>query len=324
MVLSLKEIADLAGVSQATASRVINHSRGVRPLSRTKVESVLAQHTYAPDPRAVSLARGDEAWPSVVITLPRTLTPHFLAVLDGVREGFSGKKVHLVIREEEANQTAWRDSLLASGPAGFLVLCRGLSQAERDYYHTRRIPYAILDFESKGQPCLVMNNHKGGEIAADYLFNKGVRRPYYIGTPGIREGVQNSRWQGFSGYYESKGLSVNTFEIPSEGTSQGFMEAGYKAVKELGWRDLSTSPDGIFFFCDEMALGGVKALREMDIFVPVIGYDGWVAAPFAGIATVKQPAKTVGLQGAEVLLKMLGGLELPEFPLVFEPELVGF
>lgn len=324
MVLSLKEIAQMAGVSQATASRVINHSRGVRPASRSKVEAVLAQHTYSPDPRAVSLARGDEAWPSVVVTLPRNLTPHFLTVLDGVREGLSGKKVHLVIRELETDDNNWKDSLLASGPAAFLVICRGLSNAEREYYRSRRVPYVILDYETKGHPCLVMDNHRGGEIAAEYLWDKGVRRPYYIGTPGLREGVQNSRWQGFSGVYETRGHQVRTFEIPSEGTSQAFMEAGYRAVKNLPWQDLSISPDGIFFFCDEMALGGLKALRELDIFVPVVGYDGWVAAPYAGIATVRQPARAVGLRGAELVLDMLEGKPLPEFPLQFAPELVGF
>lgn len=324
MVLSLKEIADLAGVSQATASRVINQSRGVRPASRAKVEAVLAQHTYAPDPRAVSLARGEEAWPSVVITLPRRLTPHFLAVLDGVREGLSGQKVHLIIREEETEVKNWQDSILAAGPAGFLVLCRGLNDQEREYYRNRRVPYVLLDHESPAQPCLVMNNRKGGQIAAEYLYGHGVRRPHYIGIPGLKEGVQFNRWQGFSGYFEEKGHTVRTYEIPADGTSQSFMEAGYKAIRNLNWNNLSESPDGIFFFCDEMALGGVKALREMDIFVPVIGYDGWVAAPFANIATVRQPAREVGLRGAELLLAMFKDEEMPSFPLMYEPELVGF
>jgi LacI family transcriptional regulator len=90
MDLSLKEIARLAGVSQATASRVLNHSRGVKESNRQKVLRVLEEHRYVPNPRAVNLALGREAWPVLALILPVYVTPYYSRLLDHLRRSLKG------------------------------------------------------------------------------------------------------------------------------------------------------------------------------------------------------------------------------------------
>lgn len=321
MLLSLKEIAERAGVSLATASRVINKNRDVRPQSRQKVEAVLAEHVYAPDRRAVSLARGSEAWPLLAMTLPRHVTPHFLALLEGLRDGLSGAAVHLVIRDEGTRASFWRESLIAAGTAGVIILGRGPEEGEKAFYESRGIPYLLLDFEALEGPCLCIDNKAGGELAAAYLWELGCRQPAYIGTQDLEAGPQKRRWEGFRDFWVRRRIEPGVRLETVDGSSAGYLEAGRRAV--LAWREQETlqGADGVFFYCDEMALGAWPVLREWSPQLPVIGFDGWPAAGFCALASVAPPLNLMGRTAAALMIDLLGGGRPPAFPIRFTAEI---
>ena len=325
MDLSLKELALKAGVSQATASRILNGTQKVRPENLAKVEAVLAEHRYLPDAQAVNLARGDKSWPLVALTLPRYLTPFFTTLLEGVREGLAGQKIHLMLRDESPDNPAWIKAL-GSGRVGVLVFGRALAEGELETYRQIGLPYLLFDYNQPGEPCLVADGEEGGRAAANYLADQGVRKPWYVGTQDLDSGPQAPRWRGFHEAWKKRGITAQVLCLEVDGSSAGFLKAGREALNRLPWESPSLSPDGLFFYCDEMAMGAWQGRKIQPAWkenLPFIGYDGWSVTLSAGLATLDPRTREIGRYGAELMAKALHGepwkLPLPLWTPVLRP-----
>ncbi|MFP4364112.1 MAG: substrate-binding domain-containing protein, partial [Spirochaetia bacterium] len=87
------------------------------------------------------------------------------------------------------------------------------------------------------------------------------------------------------------------------GTSlEDIIEHTYEETKKiLAAHDI----DGIFFVSDEMAYGGLRAVKEQNKDIAVIGYDDLPMTQFYGLTTIRQPVKEMGVKGAQVLLQWL-------------------
>jgi len=307
MAKSIKDIARFAGVSIATVSRVMNGNRRVSPEIRRKVEEILKRESYFPNPAARNLVLGRKPSKLVVVTLPPILTPFFSELLSGVREGLRESEFNLVIQEVSKPESGEHilSNLDKDGLAGMLVFCRNLSQSERKFLRLRKIPYLLLDYLSKEDHSFAVDNFLGGRMAAEWLFQRGARRPVYLGTPPTGAGVAEERWKGFLSYFQEKNIIPLLRTLDVEGTSEDFMAKGYELTKQFFSVKEHEGVDGIFYFCDEMALGGVSALGEFKINLPVIGFDGWTPSSYLGIATLSQPARRMGKDGANVLINNL-------------------
>lgn len=307
--LNIKDIALQAGVSIATVSRVINGSRQVSPENRRKVEEVLSRVSYTPNPAARNLVLRREPTRLVVVTLPSILSPFFSELLAGVREGLAESPYRLVLQEAPDPHRGEHliSSLDRDGIGGMLIFCRSLSRSERTYLRQRKIPYLLLDYLSPEDHSFAVDNRLGGALAAQWLQERGSLRPLYIGAPPVGGGVAQRRWEGFLEFFLSRGITPSQISTDMDGTSHDFMEKGYWLTQEyFAYRH--EKADGVFYFCDEMALGGVQALRELGLDVPIVGFDGWEPARMLGIATVAQPARQMGRDGAELVVK--GSLSL--------------
>lgn len=311
MSINIKYIAKEAGVSIATVSRVINGNRQVSHENRRKVEEVLNRVDYVPNASARNLVLGRQPDKLVVVTLPPIISPFFSKMLAGVREGLKDRNYRLVL--QEATKPSSNEHILRNldkdGVAGMLVFCRDLSPSERKYLHQHRIPYLLLDYLSNEDHSFAVDNLTGGRMAAEWLVKKNVRRPIYLGTPPTGGGVSEKRWKGFVEFLQQHGISPNLQTIDVDGTSQDFMLKGYQLTHRFFSSGESKGIDGIFYLCDEMALGGMRALRELKIELPVIGFDGWEPAAYLGIATLIQPAQEMGREGAQLLVDKLSHSE---------------
>lgn len=307
MAVNIKDIAREAGVSIATVSRVINGNRQVRPEIRKRVEEVLSKNHYVPNTAARNLVLGREPARVVLVTLPPILSPFFAEMLSGVREGLRDRGFNLVLQEAFRPESG--EHILANlekyGLVGMLVFCRDLSPAERRYLRARKIPYLLLDYLSKDDHSFAVDNTLGGRMAAEWLQKREVRKPIYLGPPPTGGGVSEKRWRGFSECYQKRGQMPLLQSVDVDGTSTDFMRKGYQLTRQFFSSSSSEGVDGVFYFCDEMALGGVKALRELQIAVPVVGFDGWEPASYLGIATLVQPARQIGIDGARLLTEEL-------------------
>jgi len=192
------------------------------------------------------------------------------------------------------------DRILGENLDGLLVLSYELPHLIMETFKRYRIPIVYVDREVNSESWTSVDNYYGGQLAAQYMIQKGVKKAAYIGerteTPG-----QLGRRLGFFESIEKAGLPK-----PLEFyTQQG--EDSAKDLSRLVWKE--HSPEGFFFFCDEMAYGGLSYFQNLPKKPVIVGYDDLLPSKHLGLTTIHQPSLEMGSLGAEILFQLMEQLK---------------
>jgi DNA-binding LacI/PurR family transcriptional regulator len=309
---TLEVVAELAGVSRATVSRVVNGSPKVSPEVHAAVTRVIAELGYVPNRAARTLVtrRTDTL---VVIVHERSDTvfedPFFANVLRGVNAALSSTELQLVLlhaRGDEQRERALRYVCNGHVDGALLISMHGNDP----------MPTAIM---AAGVPMVAMgrppsggradyvdaDNTGGGREAVRHLVAIGRRSLATIAGPqDMSAGVD--RLRGYVAATRSAGLAA-----AGERVAYGdFSEAtGYRGMKQLIER--TPEIDGVFIASDLMGVGALRALRELDRKVPddvaVVGFDDAPLAKYTDppLTTIRQPVELLGQEMTRLLLYRL-------------------
>lgn len=318
---TIKDIAREAGVSIATVSRVINRSRPVRKEAETRVKEALKNLDYQPNIAARNLVKRRNSHPSICVLFPEIITSFFSEVIKGLRDSVREKEYNLLIFDGSENYKEMVPTLALEGNPGVIVLCRTLPVEEKNLLERYGIRWILVDSYSPEDNCIYVDHLHGGRLAANYLLNYGCKNPVVITEKQPENSMQYDRIEGFQNKIkETLGKKAELVQVERSRSSEEFMRRGYQATKEVLQRD---SADGIFYFCDELAYGGASALREAKNHLPLIGYDGFEATLYQGLATIKQPMREMGRAGGDRLAELLeSDQQNSPQQLGFKPELV--
>ncbi len=307
--VTIRDVARRAGVSVATASRVLNRNDLVNDETRRRVLLVMEELEYTPSHAARRLSLGRTLTISVVITF--LTRPQAAERLRGVDAVLSDSEFDLVIYNVESVEK--RDQYLRTLPVaqrtdGLLVISLPPSLAEIDALAGASIPVVVIDAHAPGLealPRVVGDDVAGGELATRHLVELGHRRIGFVGDAfenpfGFTSG--RDRYAGYERALEAAGVPVRE-EYVALGVHSRY-EARELAVRLL---TMPEPPSAIFAASDTQALGVMTAARELGLRIPedlsVIGYDDIEAADYVGLTTVRQQLFESGRQGAEILLK---------------------
>ena len=289
---TINDVARVAGVSKKTVSRVINRSPLLREATRAKVEKVIAELGYTPNPQARALALRRNFLIGLLHDNPNAQT--VLNFQEGVLDAIRDTEFALVVRPVDRHSPAMLDDIrnfleqqrlygvLILPPISenddLAALCREMGCG---YV---RMGSAALD---EAEHLVQSNDREMVEGVVDYLVKLGHRRIGLIeGPSGFRSAFE--RREGFLAAMHRHGL-----EVPPAALAQGNyrFDSGHRAANEL----LSAEPrvTAIFASNDEMAAGAYHAARERGVEVPrqlsIVGFD---ASPLA--AHIWPPMTTVG------------------------------
>jgi len=311
-VPTLEVVAELAGVSRATVSRVVNGSSRVSPEAHAAVTKAISALGYVPNRAARSLVtrRTDTL---VLIVHERTDTvfedPFFANVLRGVNAALSTTDLQLVLLHARGDQQRERALRYVSNGHVDGALLISLHGADP-------MPTAIM---AAGIPMVAMgrplagrhadyvdaDNAGGGQEAVQHLVAAGRRCLATVAGPlDMSPGIDRLR-----GYVDAT-RAANMAAAADRLVHGDFTEpAGYHAMKLL----LEATPDidGVFVASDLMALGALRALRELGRRVPddvaVVGFDDAPVALYANppLTTVRQPVALLGQEMVRLLLHRL-------------------
>jgi DNA-binding LacI/PurR family transcriptional regulator len=326
---TLNEVAALAGVSRATASRALNGSPQVSPSARQAVQVAAVRLSYMPNPAARSLARRRSNLLAFVVSEETErffADPFFSAVLRGAQEVTSANDLMLafsVVRDR-----ADRDRMVSLAANGHLdgVLLASVHAAEPLPARLREVGVPVV---LSGRPLrrperalyVDADNTGGARAATEELLRKGRRRLATI-TGRADMAVTEDRLAGFRAALVEHDLDA---DAAPQATGDFTVEGGRAATQQL----LAHTPelDGIFAASDLMALGAVQAIvasgREIPGDVAVVGFDDVDAAAVCvpPLTTVRQPLDLMGREMARLLLAALAGTVAVE-PVVLPTELV--
>ena len=325
---TLRDVATHAGVSKATASRVLNGSTQVDPATRERVLRAIDELQYTPSSAARRLSFGRTLTINVVISF--LTRPQASERLRGVEAFLSDSEFDLVIHNVETVEK--RDHYLrglafAQRTDGMLIISLPPCEADLRRLVAAAIPVVVIDAHAPavaGLPHVVGDDLAGGEAATRHLLQLGHRRIAYIGDEFDNPyGFTSSRHR-YLGY--ERALSDAGIPPHSELVALG-AHSRYEA-RELAARIIASldRPTAVFAASDTQALGVVSAAHEAGLRVPedlsVIGYDDIEIADYLGLTTVRQRLFESGRIGAQMLLSEIRSRSDTPPGVVLAPELV--
>ncbi|MBC6461130.1 LacI family DNA-binding transcriptional regulator [Actinomadura sp. HBU206391] len=326
-VPTLAHVAKLAGVSPATASRVINGSARVSHGARTQVEEAVRRLGYVRRPAASTPPGRRRRSIAAVICedSERIFTdPFFARLLWGVRRELDGGPQLVVLMVGRAEE--WRavaDYVRGGDAAGVLQIGMHSNHPFALLHATTGIPVVLAGRPASGTPLPYVDadNRGGSRAAVEYLARSGRRVIGTIaGPPDMSVGID--RLEGFRAGMGEAGLLANGLVAYGD-----FRQAsGEHAMNHL--LDRRPDLDAVLVASDLMAVGALRALRRAGRRVPedvaVIGFDD---APLAQqvrprLTTVRQPIEDMGARMAAELLRRIAGKPSPDNKIILKTKLI--
>lgn len=304
---TINDVADIAGVSKKTISRVINESPLVNQSTRDGIQLIIDEIGYQPDPQARGLAFRRSYLVGLIYDNPN---PQYvvnvqLGILDGLRGTGFELVVHPCDRKSETFIEDARKFIELQKLYG-VVVTPSVSEDERLAEVLRdigceyvRIASVALD---QDQRMIVTNDRIGGRQAGMHIAELGHKR---VGIVTGRRSFRSAheRREGFE-----EGLGEFGIELMPEYVAQGdyTFESGLACGAEL--IDLDPPPTAIFAANDEMAAGVMQSALIAGLKVPdqlsVVGFDNFQTATriWPRLTTVETPSREVGMLAARQLL----------------------
>jgi len=307
---TIKDVANRAGVSTMTVSRVINGSGYASPATRARVEQAVAELGYVPN--AVARHLRSRRTKTLALVMSDITNPFFTTIARGVEDAAAGRGYAVMFAntdESESEEMEYLRMLAERQIDGVLLVPAGGSGEPYRLMRARSIPVVVLDRRVSVRQLdeVRCDSEAGAHDLVQHLTGLGHTR---IGVITGRRNISTSidRVAGYERALTEAGIDVDPGLIRYDSFS---LAAGYDRAREL----LAIAPPvtAIFAANNFIAFGALRALREANIAVPrdmsLVTFDdlpeGWHDDPF--LTVLAQPAYDVGRRAAELLLDRLDG-----------------
>jgi len=307
MKATINDVARLSGVSKKTVSRVINRSPLLSEATRERVQQVIDELGYVPNPQARALALGRNFLIGLIHDNPNSQM--VLGVQQGILDALHGTDFELVVRPVDRRSPAMLDDVRAFLERQRLfgvVLLPPISEndalarlCEESGCRYTRMGSAMLDLPER---MVASDDQEAVRGAVDFLVAQGHRRIGFVeGPQGFRSAKE--RRLGFESALAAAGLSLSkAHAAQGDYTFASGLDAGRKLL------DRTPRPTAIFASNDEMAAGVLHAARQMGLNVPedlsIIGFDDTAIAAhiWPPLTTVRWPILQMAYSAAVKLI----------------------
>ncbi|WP_017558768.1 LacI family DNA-binding transcriptional regulator [Nocardiopsis baichengensis] len=325
MSVTIKDVAERAGVSVATASRALSGGRGVRPANRERVLRAARELDY--EPNAVAAALRSRTTNSIGIVVPRISNPFFATLVEAVeREAARGGRGLLLAASQYdpgVEEAQLRSLLDRRVDALIAVPCHREHSRAAIEAAGRRVPTVQLDLclDGGGGSWVGVDSEAGILASVEHLVAAGARTLAYVGSEPTDSSAQ-ARLDGFRG---AAPLCPGGAERVLLGDFS--LDWGHTAARRLLERP-GALPEGIVCGNDTIALGVLRELARGGVDVPgrvmVTGFDDISFAELAEppLTTVRQPQEQLAAEAVRTLTDRLGGGAEPHRRVAIAPELV--
>ncbi len=316
-----RDIADLAGVSQATVSRALRNSPLVREETRTRIQQIARDLNYFVNRNAAGLRTHQSNTIALLIfdDTDNTDDSHtrmnlfFLSMLDNITRSAARLGYDVLVSLQQLSDD-WHVEYQASNRADGLILLGygdyaeyGQKLAALIAANTRFIIWGppVKDLPGHSFGC---DNEDGGYQATRHLIDLGRKRVAYFGHKARRSPEHAARYAGYAKALREAGMECN--DRLSEPADNSEIQ-GYRAVRRL--LDKGEPFDAIFAVTDLIAIGAMRALQEAGLRVPddvsVVGFDDMPLAEYVtpALTTVQQNARMAGDGLVEGIVNLIQG-----------------
>lgn len=321
--VTVRQVAERAGVSIATVSRVINGHADVSARTRETVQRVLREDGYQASVRSRQRSTG-----LVGVAVPMIHPGYFAAILSGAAEALYEHDMQVVLcptRHSHDREASLLDWLAAGGADGAILVLPEESSEELRELADHGLRFVVIDPRteiSEGISVVCAAHSAGAAEVTHHLLELGHRRIGVIGGP---EGwiATQERLRGHHAALAGRGVLPDPALVRY---SNFRLDGGKQAAAEL--LAMADPPTAIFAFNDNMAIGAIQAAMARGLRVPgdvsVAGFDdtGEAAITVPALTTVRQPLAELGRTAVSILLRQLENRRLEPLRVELQTRLV--
>ncbi|MGE5702263.1 MAG: LacI family DNA-binding transcriptional regulator [Clostridia bacterium] len=306
---TIKDVAQLAAVSVATVSRVLNKNGYVNQETEQRVLAAIKKLDYQPNLIARTLANKRSG--TIALILPDISNPFFPELARAIEDVARSHQYTVILCNSDdqwARESSYVELLAKKYIEGIIFASNTLTTDEVSRLKKQKIPLVVLDRALDYGFCNVIrcNNFLGAKMAVEHLLEVGCRKIAHIyGTKPFITATE--RLRGYESVVSDQSWYSASLTEPGHFTLEGGRQA------TLALLERHPDLDGIFAGNDLMAIGALKALRQQGIEVPkqvkICGFDGIGLSQITEpeLTTIAQPIYEMGTMAANLLFGEIQG-----------------
>jgi LacI family transcriptional regulator len=321
--LTILDIANEAGVSITTVSRVLSNSPLVKPESKEKIRAIIKKNSYIPNSFARSLAGSPPK--TIGIIIDELANFFFIEIADSFDRIITKAEYSMHISSskwDEEKEVKLVQQMISNRVDGIVLAPVSEKSESIKLLNSSEIPFLLINIipDQKDVAYVSCDNRAGGILVADFL-NKLNRQSNFLIT-GFPHQSLSHRIKSFKSNLNKLSELIHYENICT-------YEQGYELALKLSFQNNTDFiPSAIFVTNDNVAMGIISGLIEMGISIPeevaVVGYDDIRLSSFSRIplTTVSQSVKNIGEVAAFELLEMIQDPEYPIPNILITPQLI--
>jgi LacI family transcriptional regulator len=318
-MVTSRDVAREAGVSQATVSRVMSAPERVHATTRAHVLATMEKLGYVPNAAAQTMKTG--LTNTIGVVVDDIKNPFYPELLDALTEVFDCEGMRVIIWKSDGGKSQAALQAIRQGLIDGIVFTTILEESEPLHAALETgHPIVLVNRVIEGINCdqVTSQNARGGELVADYFVDAERSRIAYIGGPA-KVSTSREREAGFRARLTARGAPLDEAYVRAGDYSYA---SGYESMRDL--LAMGTPPDAIFCCNDLVAFGALDCARKTSPSLAktpwVVGYDDVQMASWGayGLTTVRQDTRQMAQTAAQLLIQRIKdpsrAIEFVEYP----------
>ena len=307
-MVTIKEIARLANVSQSTVSKALNNRPDISEVTRKKIQELAEYYDFSPNAFGKGLKSRITGNLGVIFCReqqPLSGNPFYSRVLEGIEGEIAINNYNLILQLLSVTHPTVFPKMIREHQVDGLILVGNIRKEFIQLIQNSNTPLIMIDPSYYNEKCnqILIDNEHGAFTATSYLISNGHRRIGFISGDLIRLSFR----QRFDGYM--KALKFHAIKTDEDLIVTGGEEKGYEHVRQL--LHLRKAPTAIFSANDINAILGYNAARDLNYRIPedisFIGFDDIELAKMVSppLSTVRVYKEELGSIAIRMLLKII-------------------
>lgn len=301
---NIKKIAEIAGVSVSTVSRVLNNHPYVNEEKRKEILAIIEELNYTQNVNAIHLVRGKTN--VIGVLLPHVNNQYYSAIIEGISKETAKKNYNMMLCQ--TNYSVEREleilHMLKMKKLDGLIICSRVNNQEKIEEYTKFGPIVTCEeIESKLISSVHIDHYK--------VFSQGMK--YVLDNGHTRIGYCIGRNNSINSQKRKQAFEDALQEISTESQAEWkfkecfTVEDGRNVTRE--WIKMPLKPTAFLVSCNPIAAGMVTEAKKQGIRIPeelaIIGCDDQEVADILGITTIAHSSKAVGRKAFELLYEKI-------------------
>lgn len=329
--VTLKDVAQRAGVSYQTVSKILRGTISVTPEVRARVQAAIEELGYHPDITARNLRTKSTrligySWQ---LDLPDHINPILEQFLQSIVATAESYEYHIMLfpQRPDRNVVEAYQQLVRTGRVdGFILSSLNYDDPRIPVLQDMHVPFVAFGRARSEEPFpyVDVDNRDGLRQATEHLLAQGHRRVAAIAWPENSR-VGNDRLAGYVAAMQTAGLDVDPDWICR---GEGVFTHGYEAARALLALPEARRPTAIVTMLDLLAIGAMRAVQEFGLRIgpdiAITGFDDTPIIPYLkpSLTSVRQPAWEIGQVVVMILVALLEGKTLEQQQVLIPPKLI--